>query len=557
MLTLEDIKKYIDYPENADMLSRANEIRKKHELHVCGKHLDTYLDKIQGVENKDAVSLRRALGKIITKPETNKIISLFNKIFTARGGGKFYQFSNDDDKERFRTEILTNVKENMSINTYMQKIWKELVNIDPSGLLMTEIDEDGNLELTYKSSEKILSIDYDSAYKIEWIIFQPENDKKTNTRLYRVIDENYDYLIAYNGKEIRIIEDKTFVNPFGYVPACFISDRMDKMSEAFTSHIEEAMIYADDMLLDYTIYKVYKVKMGIPYHWQYESECATCEGSGHVVIDGEDKQCHSCRGEGIKNKSRDVAEMLILPIPEEGDTPLTPPAGYVQADLQTWKQFEETIEREKQLMYEAVWGNNATVQNDRLNITASELVVRDYSKEYKLNEISDNEENVERFITDLYGKFYYPGSYQGAIISNGRNYDIKTPEELLTAYLTGIEKNMPTTELNEILEMYFYSIYSRNPKKLNEAEIKLKAKPFYHWQPDKLQLANVNEIDYYKNIYFDEFYVWYEQNVEEFGITTLEKVNAELDKWIQEKINQKKIINPQINTQWNQSTQVL
>jgi hypothetical protein len=163
------------------------------------------------------------------------------------------------------------------------------------------------------------------------------------------------------------------------------------------------------------------------------------------------------------------------------------------------------------------------------------LTVREFSKENKLNEISDNEETVEKSITNLFGEYFYPASFEGAIINNGRIYDTKTPDQILESYLVGLEKNISSTELSEIMESYYYSIYSRNPKKLNESIIKLKAKPFFHWQPDKLQLANVNEVDYLKNLYFDEFYTYYEQNVEEMGISTLDKVQASFDVWIKEK----------------------
>ena len=58
MLTLEEIKEQIESnnPENREMLERANTIRKKHELHVCGIGLDSYLDKIQGIEVKETVA---------------------------------------------------------------------------------------------------------------------------------------------------------------------------------------------------------------------------------------------------------------------------------------------------------------------------------------------------------------------------------------------------------------------------------------------------------------------------------------------------------------------
>ena len=170
--SIDEIKSLIKDPINKDMLERAQEIRAKHELHVSGIGLDSYLDKIQGIENDNAVSLRRALG-----------------------GGRFYDFSNDRDKNNFISKILANVKNEMSMRTYMQKVWRELVNTDPNGLIMGEITTDGqNVNLTYKSSDSIHDIAYRGAQKIEYIIFKPEIDKDS-VKFYRVIDDSFDYLI--------------------------------------------------------------------------------------------------------------------------------------------------------------------------------------------------------------------------------------------------------------------------------------------------------------------------------------------------------------------------
>ena len=548
-LSIEDLKLFIETPQNEKLLIRANELREKHQLHVSGIGLDNYIDKIQGVENKAAVSLRRSLGKVITQPETNKIIAVENKIFSARGGGRFYDFSNDTDKENFTSKTIQNVRSGMSIKTYMQKVWKDLVNIDPMGLIMAEVNSEGEIYLTYKSSDSLYDIGFNSATHINYIIFQPELNKEKNAEIYRVIDDKSDYLVERKGSKISIIEEEVYVNILDFVPACFISDRMDKKTHGFTSHIEEALIYADDMLLDYTIAKIYKVRLGIPYHWQYEFQCPTCEGSGHMIIDNKEQTCTTCYGTGNTNKNRDVADILILPIPEENDVPLTPPTGYVQMDLQYLNDINQIIDAEAIKMYNSVWGSLASVEIDRRNVTATELSVRETSKEYKLNEISDNEENVEKRLTDIFGFFYYPGSYKGAIVNNGRNYDLKTADELFQDYILGVEKNISTLDLTEILENYYHSIYNRNPKKLNEAINKLKSKPFFHWQPDKLQAANVNEIDYYKNLYYDEFYVWYEQNIEDMGFSELDKVQDELDKWITQKIPEKEIINVDNNNE--------
>lgn len=544
--SLGQIKSLIDSPINEHMLKRANELLVKHQLHVSGIGLDDYIDKIQGIENDDAVSLRRALGKVITQPETQKIITVQDKVFSARGGGRFYDLSNESQESFFKQEILSDVKNGMSIRTYMSKIWKELVNVDANGLIMAEISQEGKVFFSYKASSEIHDIAFKGAQKIEYVIFKPEEKKDGN--YYRVIDDKFDYLIKIRGKEISIVEEQTYPNPWGYVPATFISDRLDKQSNGYTTHIQEAMIAADDMLLDYTIYKIYKTRIGIPLHWQYERECGTCEGSGTVLDKNSqtDIQCTSCGGHGVANYNKDVSEIIVIPIPESDDVPIVPPAGFVQPDLESWTKYEETIEKEARKMYEVVWGESSVIESDRRNITATELVVRDNSKESKLNEMSDNEENVEQFLTDVLGDFYFSGSYKGSLVNNGRHYVTKSSEELLNAYKEGIQSELPTSQLNEIITDYYYSMYMRNPQKLNASLVKLQTKPFFHWQPAKMQDANVNELDYNKNLYYDEFSVWYELNKEKFGITTVEKVQSALDTWIVNKIPKEEI---NINTQ--------
>lgn len=528
-LSLEEIKAYIEEPQNKEFIACANKIRRKHELHVNGMHVTKWLDHIEGIENDNYKSLREALAQPITLPECNRIITGENKVFSARGGGRFYDFSGDRDKESFK-QILKDVRKGQSIQTFMQKDWKRYVNFDPSGILLAEINpKTEGLEITYKSSEYLHDIGYKSAQTINYIIFKPVQDEFGNN-IYRVIDDSFDYLIKQEQTTFSIIEEQTFANPWGFVPATFISDRVDKENSAFDTHISEALIYGNDLLLDYTIYKIYKLKQGVPFVWEYASQCSTCQGSGYV--NNSEHECGTCKGTGYDNHNRSVADIKVLPIPEEGEPSIVPPVGYVQPDLNTWTKFEETMQDYREKMYSAVWGEISVVNRERSNITAREVEIRENSKESKLNDISENAENVERRLTDIFGYYYFPGSYQGSIINYGRDYYTKSSDELIREYEEGLEKGLPTSNLNDILERYFHTIYGRSPQRLNAAIIEMKAKPFYHWQPEKIQSAGVNELDYSKNLYFDEFKIWYEQNKEKFGVTTLEQVQAELDKWI-------------------------
>jgi hypothetical protein len=535
-LSLEEIKAYIQEPQNSEFIKEANRIRRKHELHVNGMHVTKWLDKIEGIENDDYISLREALALPITVPESNRIITAENKVFTARGGGRFYDFTNDRDKEEFR-EILKDVRKGLSMHSFMQKDWKRYVNYDSSGILLVEINpEDESLYITYKSSEYLHDVSYKSAQEIDYIIFKPYTDEQ-GYQVYRVIDDSYDYLIKEKNGVYSIDEDNTFENIWGFVPGTFISDRIDKKEKAFDTHISEAMIYADSLLLDHTIYRIYKIKQGIPFVWQYQRACSNCNGSGYVDK-SEGTTCGSCSGKGYDNINRAASELITLPMPEEGEPSIIPPAGYVQPDLETWRQFETTMQGEKEKMYSSVWGEISVIDRQRNNITAREVEIRENSKESKLNDISDNAEKVEKRLTDIFALFYFPGSYEGSIINYGRDYYTKSSDELIMEYEDGLQKSLPSTELTNILERYYHTLYSRSPQKLNESIINLKAKPFYHWSPERLLSMNVAQEDYLKNLYFDEFKVWYEKNKKMFGVSTLDEVQAELDKWIVEKIPQ-------------------
>jgi len=313
------------------------------------------------------------------------------------------------------------------------------------------------------------------------------------------------------------------------------------------------MNYADDMLLDYTMYKVYKTRIGIPIHWQYKRACGHCKGSGQM-LDKDDNitSCVYCEGSGTNNHNRDISEIFVLPYPEEGDADLRPPAGFVIPDLQSWSKYEETIDREASKMYESVWGESSVIETDRRNITASELLVRDTSKENKLNEVNENAENVEKFITDVFGLFHYPNSYKGAIVANGRNYDLKSATELEKEYKEAIEKDLPTTKLNKILENLYYTLYKHAPQKLTENLNELYTKPFFHWKPERLQKIEIPREDRYKNLYYDQFKVYFELTKGKFAFSTIEQINDELNKWIVTKMPkeepQPEIINENVMT---------
>lgn len=521
---LDEIVKLIKNPKNEELLERAKQIKHKHQLHIAGIGLNHFIDKIQGIENANALSIRRALSKEATVPLYSSILKPLNKVFSARGGQWNYIFSNDTDKLAMLS-LLNNIDGQYSMNDWMANRWKDKVNIDPFGLAFVEVNELGTLNTTYKSVEDIHDISYKSISDIDYVIFQPYQKEKA--KYYRVVDEVKDYLIEEKQGKYSIVENETFVNYFKQVPGVIFSTKDDNKSDCKTTHIAESMISADSYLLDYTIYTIVKTKVGIPYVWEYERACPVCQGTGN---DNLGNKCPQCDGTGV-SKVRDVSDVIILPTPENGVPTMTPPAGYVIMPSEVVNQFESTLDREKNEIAEAIWGDGAVNETNQSAKTAFEINSRKESETSKLNEFSRNAELFETALTDLFGIFYFPSTYKGCTIVYGRRYKTDSIDALFAQYNEALTKKSNTAILNELIKEYWYALYENNEMQLQTQLRILETKPFYHSTALELVQYKIDKKDYLKNLYFDAFMVDFEKS-KPLYIATIDEINTALENYI-------------------------
>lgn len=553
---LNEIVKLICNPKNGDAIAYSRNNSKQHQRHISGKFLSEYLKQQAGFETDAEYSLRKENTQPYTKAIMEGVMKPFDKIFSARGGSR-----NIDISDNLRLDFakkLNNVARGLSMREYMQTIWKPLVNIDCFGLLMVNsfLNEFGEKDskVVYKSSFDLLDIGYSSFQKIEYIIFEPIELKVGEKKylLYRVFDDNYDTMILFHGNDKTKLESytaievgesfhgyKSFENVFTLntettvVPAIFISQRANAYDlKVNDTWISEAIPYANDFITDKLNNNLYKLKQGFPYVWEYATACPMCKGEGTIDVD---KTCPKCDGTGV-NPNRRISDRYIVPVPEEGDQTITPPAGYIQPDLETWKKQEETLDRLKKDIVESVWGNGTSVNNLTGKATATEVIVKAEPQMDRLELISNNAEIVENFITNLLGFYYYGNSFKGANIQYGKRYDVKSTTELWNEYLSSKEKDVDTFLLNELLAEYYYSLYKNAPEQLEKSVKALKVKPFFHLSIE--QLNNIREFvvqsDYLGNLYFDSF--WNSITPEERKNKTTEQLKEMLKTFIVQNI---------------------
>jgi hypothetical protein len=99
-------------------------------------------------------------------------------------------------------------------------------------------------------------------------------------------------------------------------------------------------------------------------------------------------------------------------------------------------------------------------------ITATESKSNDAPKEARLNMTADWAERTENMIADFIGEYWFKGSWKKASISYGRDYILKTADELMDIYQTMRTKGAPDFSLDEALEKFYRARYQNNPVQL-------------------------------------------------------------------------------------------
>lgn len=493
ILSLEEIKKIIKDNPNREIVDLAVKMQKRLSVHVLGIGVDYYLSKINNFENADQFQVRKKYARS-NKDIIERITRPIDKVFSATGGSTFYDLPENKNQE-FRNK-LKNVENGISLKKWIEEYWKIAYMCDPMGIVFIEVDENGDAYPTYKSSSSIY--DYKlNGRNLDYIVFK-ENTKDDSNR-YRVIDNNFDYIIESRGEEIKIIQNETYKNYFGEVPAIICSNIPIIGSNGFKSPIENIVEIADEYLRENSVKSVYKLLHGFPKPWEYISECKECNGTGSVNAE----ICPSCKGTKADLK-KDVSETRFLPIPDSNDAKIAPDiAGYTAPSIEAWSKMSEELKELESLMFETLWGTKQLEKGE--NDTATGKFIDTQPINDRLSKISESAETIEKFITDSLGFYYYNSSYNGSSINYGRRYQIESHDSIWKKYEEARKNGAPDTILDDFLFEYTQSKYENNSLELQIQLKLLEVEPFKHLSVSDVKSLELEGIDYYKKVYFNEF----------------------------------------------------
>lgn len=490
ILDLSQISQFIKEPDSKELIEQACKAHEELDMHVNGNNVIKYLEQISNFENKDQLDLRHKT-VISNRHLFNSIIRVLNKIFSAKGGSVYYDMP-ESKADEFRDKL--NDIKGVTLRRWIQnKAFNKYIT-DPNGVLLIEYKTIDSCYPTYKSINSIH--DYQkTGRKLEYVIFKLEDD------FYRVYDDAFDYLVKFKDGAVEIIQDKSYPNPWGKVPGIIVGDLFHSTLDIYDSRFSIAVELANKYLRTNSVKNVYEFAHGFPLMWKLlTAKCKTCEGTG--LIEG--KVCTQCRGTGYYIK-KDVSDVIGVIPPRTKDEPELVPniAGYVQPDLETWKEFRIELEWLEKLIQYALLGSYIISANkDATEKTATESFIDSQPVNDTLNDYADWVEETEKYLTNFMGEFYYQNTFKGSSINLGRRYMIEKTDDLWNKYLESKEKGAPPDKLDDDMIEYYESKYANDSKTLEIQKKLFYANEYRHLTIGEAK-SSLPENEYLKRVYFD------------------------------------------------------
>lgn len=563
ILSLEQIKKFIEKPLASDLLSEAAASQTKHKLHVTGEGFN--VQKINGLESPLNYDIKKEVARPVTTRIYKSVKNQFSKVFRAKGFFRNYEFAdrNKELRDDFKS-YLEDIGGGLSIKELMNIVWFKAMFEEFNGVFIVELP---SVQEEQYAEPKVKFKDLDHIHdilivgqKVEYIIFKwTVNENGKNVEHYRVIDDAFDYHFIKVNADIKLAtndgEEDVIPNVWGYVP-CIQPSVLTKTVEndiLKKSFVEETMSNADYYL---SISNGHAVSVKLhqnPIFYSYPVTCPTCNGSEYIYKDEEQVECTGCKGSGqVPFFRKDPSEGILLPEPEADQDykGAEAPCGYVAPDLETLKEQRSEMEKEEELIEKGVFGVAVSLAREGGAETATGREIDQQPMFDTLTSFSQNGEFVEAFLTDAIGIARYNDSndtgkrYEGSTILWGKQFFIRSSDVIEKEYKTAKEAGAPDYFLNGLLEELNHTKYDNNPTALQRSKILNDLEPFQTYTLKELvDVAISTQEDLIIKQYFNDFVERFERenmNVVDFMHNAtyqvkIDAINAEFEKYAIEK----------------------
>ncbi|MBP7398175.1 MAG: hypothetical protein KA954_01220 [Chitinophagales bacterium] len=516
-------------------------------MHIYGEGLKEEISTIDGHEKPELYEIRKKYAKSnrdLFARESRPI----DKIFSARGGSVYYNMSDSLNKKA--AVIANNIKDGLSVRKWNENKWKPHFLDDPNGMIYMEIGNSNGTMVAYPTYKSI-SVVYDYlpvGVNLEYIVFHvsaAEKEKagfKKEDKIYRVVDDAFDYWVKAIDNEISILEQHTFPNYFGHVPAILNSDFLSPEYPGLAlSLFNDVIELADDFIQTGSIRNLAKLRMAYPKYWEYADDCPVCKGE--KVSNG--AKCEPCKGTG-KKLMLNPGDAKLLLYPDGKDTPIVTPnvAGFVPFPKDYFDHATADLSDLENIISVTIWGVESRKNTTGLSAdgektkTATEVIDDMQPKADRLYAISDMAEKRHKFIIDHAIQFSINNAYSGSSINYGRRYLIEGPDTIWNRYSQARKEGASISILDDLLMDYIETKYSGDPISMNIQLKLLTVEPFVHSTVAEIKSLNPSFQEYIKKLYFSEWLA----TVNDGALLTqsVDELKAALQKYVDDK----KIIEP-------------
>jgi len=521
--------------EEPGWIKEAKRKQKILNVHINGEGAAMYLNHLDDFENEKQYELRKKV-VVSNKFVFANLMRPVDKVFTAKGGSKSYQISGGNVAVQAFKDHLKNVRYGKNLSKWIKDIQLNKYFSDPAGVVFFEW-KDGKTWPTMKSIQRIRCYKTEGR-DVDFILFEPETRQDTQGKemkgqFFRLIDDAYDYTFWKDGDhvELYVPEDgkpEMYENPWGKVPAIVNSNIMNHQLKYADSPCDIVVELADKFLRSGSIKNIYEFLHGYPFFWMYARNCPSCKGSGEV--DG--SECKKCNGRGLYLK-KDVSDVLFLNAPTKKDQPTLAPdvAGFVQPDLETWKELREELNWLFTAMYYTMWGAPQSIKSWADKATATEVSLEISAKNDRLGDFSDSLEEMEEKMSWFIGYFYFKEAYKWGSINYGRRYMMESPDVIWEKYLKAKQANAPITTLNHLLSQYYQSEFMNDMNMLSVMMKGMKLEPFIHNTTQELK-DFITEEELKEKLYFGEWWASLDEDV--ILTATLKRLKDLFEKYLEE-----------------------
>lgn len=326
-------------------------------IHADGLYPKKLLDERRPHEHPEVQAYRQKIFVSKTKGYFGKILTSLNKIRRSSDWGVKYtteEFPRIAEGETLEDYCETKFPITKKFEHWVFRILLRHFLIDPNGVvfwLPQEVVVESNAYLkpvpyifesakvvAYEEGDFCVLVDPDAA------TFTEGGIDKDGDLYYVVTTQNvYTYAQVDSKRRFELVGD--YQHNLGILPAFKIGAAVVDVKKGailYESRIAACIPHWDEAVREYSDIQAAIVLHIFPERWEYaQADCPTCKGTGRLSSASGTVACTECSGIG---KAPSPYQNLIVTANEAGmEAPPTPPAGYIQKDVEIVKLQDQRI----------------------------------------------------------------------------------------------------------------------------------------------------------------------------------------------------------------------